>query len=61
MRIDIEKAELLPARETLGRFGRSSSNVAIVGQGQLNVAANFWGCGNVAVAGGSQGALVIQG
>jgi hypothetical protein len=53
-----EKAELLPARQTLGFWG--GSNFAIVHQGQLNVAGNLGGAHNFAFAGGRQTAVVIQ-
>jgi hypothetical protein len=55
--LELESAELLPARETLWRYGSSASNSAVVGSGDgnteqfglLNISAlngNFDGDGN---------------
>jgi hypothetical protein len=55
----IERAELLPARDTLGFV--FIKNLAVFGQNQTNIAANGFGAyGNTAIAGGSQSVTLFQ-
>jgi hypothetical protein len=55
-----EKAELLPARDTLGFFA-GIKNLAVFGQNQTNIAVNaFYAEGNYASAGGYQSVWIVQ-